>query len=164
MSFFEDLVLQIKQEYHAPDDELTEAIIRSSLKIFLCMAERIRKKNREQQKPKKYQGEFLQLEQLLSDHLLQERQVQFYADAMAISTKKLNRVTQEIKQQTAKNYINEVLVLEMKRFLMNTSLSIKEVAFKTGFDEPTNFVKYFKKISGVTPITFRKKYKLTDQA
>ena len=42
--------------------------------------------------------------------------------------------------------------------LFNTDLSIKEIAYQTGFEEPTNFVKYFKKEVGMTPSVFRKEY------
>ena len=57
-----------------------------------------------------------------------------------------------------KEYIHEQLIMEIKRFLMNTDLSIKEIAYKTGFDEPTNFVKYFKKNTSSTPSAFRKDF------
>ncbi len=61
-------------------------------------------------------------------------------------------------QQPAKLYIDQFLVLEIKRFLMNTALSIKEIAYRTGFEAPTNFVKFFKKFEGITPAAFRKQY------
>lgn len=155
---FTDLILRIKKEYDDPDDSFTEEIIQSSLKIFLCMAERLRKSSRELQPPTRSQLEFLQFQELLQAHLPFERQVQFYAGALSISTRTLNRMTRDIMQQTAKSYINELAVIEMKRLLMNTTLSIKEIAFKTGFEEPTNFVKYFKAVAGMTPIAFRQQY------
>jgi YesN/AraC family two-component response regulator len=40
-------------------------------------------------------------------------------------------------------------------------MSVREISEHTGFDEPTNFVKYFKKHSGQTPEKFRKKNKPT---
>lgn len=162
MRIFTELVVNLKKEYDAPDDAFTEELLQSALKMFLIMAERIRQLKRRDQKMSKSQRNFLQFQQLLQQHLPFERKVQYYADAMSISTKKLNRLTREIMQQAAKNYINEMAVIEMKRLLMNTSLSIKEIAFKTGFEEPTNFVKYFKKISGLTPIAFRNQYQLMD--
>lgn len=155
---FSNLILRIRDEYLAPDDQLTEEIIQSSLKIFLCLAERIRKENRADQAPSKYQEEFLLFQKLLNQHLPKQRQVQFYAEAMSISTKKLNRITQDIMNQAAKAYINDHLIMEMKRLLMNTSLGIKEIAYKTGFEDPTNFVKYFKKNTGQTPVGFRKSF------
>jgi AraC-like DNA-binding protein/quercetin dioxygenase-like cupin family protein len=158
MMIFTELVIRIKQEYDAPDDVFTEELIQSSLKIFLIMAERLRKRKMEARPLTRQQMEFIRFQQLLQEHLPIQRQVQFYADALTISTKKLNRMTQSIMQQTAKSYINEHAVIEMKRLLMNTTLSIKEIAFQTGFEEPTNFVKFFKAEAGMTPIAFRKQY------
>ena len=155
---FENLVKRIKEEYEAPDDNLTEEIIQSSLKIFLGMAERIRKKNRAMFTPSKYQSEFIDFQKLLNEKLFSTRQVQFYAKQMGMSTKKLNRITQEVTNKPAKSYISDILILEIKRFLINTSLSIKEISYKTGFEDPTNFVKFFKKYAGSTPIDFRNKY------
>lgn len=163
MKIFTELVINLKEEYEAPDDVFTEELLQSALKVFLIMAERIRQQKRKAHKLSKSQQAFLEFQQLLQQHLPFERKVQFYADTLSISTKKLNRLTREIMQQAAKSYINEMAVIEMKRLLMNTSLSIKEIAFKTGFEEPTNFVKYFKKISGMTPIVFRKQYQLMDE-
>lgn len=158
INIFKSLVNRIKKEYDAPDDNLTEEIIQSSLKIFLGLSERIRKKNQSTLTVSKYQIEFIQFQNLLNKHLFNSRQVQFYANEMNMSTKKLNRITQELMNKPVKTYINDSLILEIKRFLMNTSLSIKEISYKTGFEDPTNFVKYFKKYTKLTPIDFRNKY------
>jgi len=153
---FNPLVKRISEEYHAPDDFATEEIILAALRIFLCLAQRIRKKNTADQAQPKYYQEFLQFQKLLETHLFSSRQVKFYADQMNMSTKKLNRITQEVMNLPTKNYIDEALLMEIKRFLMNTSLSVKEIAYKTGFEEVTNFVKYFKKLTKTTPTKFRK--------
>ena len=158
LQLFTELVMRIKEEYHAPDDQFTEEIIQSSLKILLCIAERIRKLNCKINPLSRYQDEFLEFQRLLDEHILESRMVQFYAEKMSVSTKKLNRIVQEIMNQTAKAYINEMLIIEMKRLLMNTNFSIKEIAYKTGFEDPTNFVKYFKKATTQTPIEFRKRF------
>jgi len=155
---FTTLIKRIKEEFDAPDDLLTEEIIHSSLKIFLCMAERIRKENRSLTPRSKYHEEFKQFQNLLSKHISNSRKVKFYADQLHISTKKLNRITQEMLDQPAKNYINDFLITEIKRLLMNTTLSIKEVAHRSGFEETTNFVKYFKKYTAQKPTTFRNSY------
>ena len=158
IEIFANLIRQIRAEFDAPDDSFTEEIIASALKIFLCMAERIRKKSLGKQMPLTYREEFLTLQNLLREHLFENRQVNFYAEQMAISAKKLNMLTQEVVGKSAKTYINEQLILEIKRFLMNTALSTKEIAYQTGFEEPTNFVKFFKKYVGQTPLEFRKAF------
>ncbi|MEL6866875.1 MAG: helix-turn-helix domain-containing protein, partial [Bacteroidota bacterium] len=155
---FNSLVTQIQEEFDAADDFATEEIIQCSLRVFLYLAERKRNSHLQTQAKSIYLEEFLQFQHLLESHLLTNRQVQFYAQEMAVSTKKLNRITYAIKQQAAKTYITASLIMEMKRFLLNTALSIKEIAYKCGFDEPTNFVKYFKKHAGIKPGNFRKKH------
>lgn len=155
---FSSIVNRIEKEFQGVDDFATEEIIQSSLKIFLCLAERIRKKNTGAQPQSIYRNEFKEFQKLLKQNLLKNRKVNFYADSMQMSTKKLNRITKEIMNQPAKTYISEYLTLEIKRFLMNTNLSIKEIAYQTGFEDPTNFVKFFKKHSNRTPAEFRKQH------
>lgn len=157
MKLFSFLVDKIRAEYDAPDDALTEELIQATLKIFLGLAERIRKKNLDVVIQSKYKADFLAFQKLLSKHLFTTRKVQFYAQQMNMSTKKLNRITQELSHKPAKVLITEMLILESKRLLMNTSLSIKEISYKVGFEDPTNFVKFFKKHTKFTPIDFRKK-------
>jgi len=59
-----------------------------------------------------------------------------------------------ISRQT--QVIHERKILEAKRLLSNLRLSIKEIAFRLGFDQPTYFTKYFKKHTGLTPRAFIK--------
>ncbi len=153
-----DMVLHIKREYDSPNDDFTEELIQSSLKIFLFLSERISRANREGQPRHFYQDEFVQFQHLIDKNILQKNQVQFYSGQMGISSKKLNRITQAIMGKSAKNYLKDMLVLEIKRYLVNTSLSVKEISYQTGFDVPTNFVKFFKKNTGMTPVAFRKQY------
>jgi AraC family transcriptional regulator, transcriptional activator of pobA len=51
-------------------------------------------------------------------------------------------------------------VLEAKRILAHTTESVKEIGYDLGFEEPTNFIKYFKKHSKLTPTEFREKNQL----
>ena len=155
---FANLVLRIKQEYDRPEDFATEEIIQSALRIFLFEAERIRKTRLSAVPQPLYFEEFAHFQQLLQENVLSNRQVQHYAGELGFSTKKLNRITQEVVRLPAKTYINEKLALEIKRLLMNTNLSIKEIAYMTGFEAPTNFVKFFKKYAGNTPAEFRKSF------
>lgn len=158
IDFFETIANRISDEFHAPDDFATEEIIASLLKMFLLLAERIRRKTTYQSIHPNYYPTFLTFQKLLEQHLMTNRKVLFYAQQLQISTKKLNRITQEIIKKPAKQYINERLIMEMKRLLINTDWSIKEIAYQTGFEEPTNFVKYFKKETSQTPAAFRKTF------
>ena len=158
IKFFEIIANRISEEFHAPDDFATEEIIASLLKMFLLLAERIRRQIAYQSIHPTYYPTFLAFQKLLEEYLLTNRKVQFYAQQLQISTKKLNRITQEIIKKSVKQYLHERLIMEIKRLLINTDWPINEIAYQTGFDEPTNFVKYFKKETNQTPSSFRKTF------
>jgi AraC-like DNA-binding protein len=88
----------------------------------------------------------------------QSRNVKDYALELAVSYKHLNEVCKQFTKKTAKAFIDDIVVLEARRQLSATTNSIKEIGFACGFDEPTNFLKYFRKLTGETPNDFRAKY------
>ncbi|PCJ94796.1 MAG: hypothetical protein COA50_10405 [Flavobacteriaceae bacterium] len=81
-----------------------------------------------------------------------------YANELNTNSKTLTAVSKEYLLDTPANIIKELKLLEAKRMLSNQNLSIKEVAYSLGFDEPTYFTKYFKKGTSLTPKEFQKAY------
>lgn len=92
---------------------------------------------------------------LVERNFSKTRDAKAYASDLSISYKHLNEVSKEVVKATAKSFIDSYVILEAKRMLVSTSLSVKEIAFALGFDEPTNFLKYFKKQVNLTPVEFR---------
>ena len=80
--------------------------------------------------------------------------VQHYAQALGVSDKTLSRVCMAVVGLPAKAVINARLLLEAKRLLAHTAMPIQAVAIELGFDEATNFVKFFRKEGGTTPLAF----------
>jgi len=82
-------------------------------------------------------------------------QVQHFAERLNLHPNYLNSV---IKSKTGKT-INEWIVLRTlstaKTLLKNTALSVKEIAYRLGFSEPTHFNRFFKKHQNITPVTYR---------
>ena len=103
----------------------------------------------------KYLEYFSKFKELVQQNYTKTRDAKVYADDIAISYKHLNEVCKEVVKTTAKAFIDNYVILEAKRMLVSTSLSVKEIAFELGFDEPTNFLKYLKKHTGLTPGEFR---------
>lgn len=155
--FYEDylrLIQDIKIEYQAKNDHLKEDILRNKLKVLLLKSERF-KNNHSQIVNSKYYSEFLQFQNLLKVNIKTEYHVQFYADKLFMSSKKLNTITKEILGFSVKKIVSDIRTLKIKRSLLDLSQSIKEIAFEFGFDEHTNFVKFFKKQTGISPSDFR---------
>ena len=81
--------------------------------------------------------------------------VTHYADRLGYSPRTLNRVARAHTGRSAKQLIDERVVLEAKRLLSHGDAPVAEIAEQLGFDDPSNFSAYFRSRAGVTPGTFR---------
>ena len=103
-----------------------------------------------------YYPGFIQFQQLLRKEIFRSRKVSYYAEQLNMSSKKLNMITQQMVNMPVKTYITASLILEIKRILANSPMTVNEVGYEAGFDEPTNFVKFVKKYTHMTPVELRK--------
>ena len=102
---------------------------------------------------------FLTFKKDLKAYFKDHKKVKYYADRQFISSKTLNLATRAIVDKSAKQFINEYIVLLAKRMLINTNNTSSAIAYALGFDEPTNFTKFFKRIVSLSPSAFQKTYK-----
>ncbi|MCZ4303925.1 helix-turn-helix domain-containing protein [Zoogloeaceae bacterium G21618-S1] len=101
---------------------------------------------------------FNRFKQRLEKAFARQHQVAGYAKQLGCSEKSLNRATLDVAGLTAKAYIAARINLEAKRLLAHTALPIGQIADRLGFDEPTNFVKFFKREVGCSPSEFRRRH------
>lgn len=85
----------------------------------------------------------------------QHHHVASYARHLACSTKSLNRACQAASDVSAKRVIVDRIVLEAKRLLAHSSATAAKISADLGFDEPTNFTKFFRRETNMTPAAFR---------
>ncbi|MFZ9660249.1 MAG: helix-turn-helix domain-containing protein [Chitinophagaceae bacterium] len=155
ISLFND----IEEELSRPSDSFQYQILHNLLHNLLLMAERERRTSGFNEIKKGDNLDYTVLfKNLLEDNFKTVKSVTGYASLMLVSEKKLNKATTSTLGKSAKELIDERIVLEAKRVLAHTNNSIKEIGFELGFDEPTNFIKYFRKHENKTPIEFRKIY------
>ena len=98
---------------------------------------------------------FLKFKNLLEAHYQTSRNADFYAEKLYISYKHLNTICKSIINRTAKQFIDEFLILKAKRLLINSDIRSNQLSFEMGFKDPNNFTKYFKKHTGFTPKRFK---------
>lgn len=79
-----------------------------------------------------------------------------YADVCGISESGFYALFKDYYNMSPLEYRNEIRLLNAKSFLQNSSLSVKEIAFKTGFSDPYYFSRFFKEKTGVSPMKYRK--------
>lgn len=98
------------------------------------------------------------LEKLIETHFRDEKSASFYADQLHISAKHLNRITKSTIDKTTTEVILERVMLEAKRLIVHTDVSLSVIAERLGYDDYAYFSKLFKSKSNVTAFDFRKKY------
>ncbi|QUX94182.1 hypothetical protein C0J08_01640 [Marinomonas sp. CT5] len=94
---------------------------------------------------------FVRFNHHLLNHFNQSRDVIYYANLLGCSYKVLNNICKSITHLTAKNVIDNYVILEAKRMLLTKTQNTQSIAHALGFDESTNFVKFFKRHTGKTP-------------
>ena len=93
---------------------------------------------------------------MLNQHENTEREVKAYAEKLLITPKYLSAVCKEKSGRTALEWITEFTVRNIKYYLLQTDLTVKEIAYKMDFPDVSFFCKYTKKHLGQTPLEFRK--------
>lgn len=155
---FKTTFAQIADELQNERDVSQKVILKNLLQNFLLIAEREIKSNAGSNCNNMDLSYVIQFKNQLESGFREKRTVSFYTDKIGLTEKRLNQATKKILGKTAKEVIDDRVVLEIKRLLVNTADSVKEIGFLLGFDEPTYFIHYFKKHTSTTPVEFREKY------
>jgi AraC family transcriptional activator of pobA len=95
---------------------------------------------------------------LLDRHYRSERMVAFYAGRLGVSETHLNRICRTAFGTSALGAITRRLMLEATRDLTFTTMSVKEVAYSLGFEDPAYFTRFFTKHAGATPTQYRRRH------
>lgn len=97
---------------------------------------------------------------LNNEHIESKLQVKYLAEQLHLHPNYLNSVIKSKTGKTVNDWIAFQTIIVAKDFLLNTSHSSKEIAYKLGFSEPTHFSRFFKKNTLLSPNAFRKSNKL----
>ncbi|MBI2769239.1 MAG: helix-turn-helix transcriptional regulator [Burkholderiales bacterium] len=83
--------------------------------------------------------------------------VRDFARRIGYSESTLSRACLAATGRTAKQAVDGRVALEAKRLLAHSDAPVAEIAYRLGFSEPTNFVKFFRRTAGLTPLEFRRR-------
>lgn len=90
--------------------------------------------------------------ELLTQNIEKEYAIKFYADSLRISPNHLNKVVKTVTGKTALHVLNEIRLERAQQYLLSpNNLSISEIAYQLGFDDPSYFSRFFKKSVGISP-------------
>jgi AraC-like DNA-binding protein len=99
---------------------------------------------------------FRNFQRLVEEKFWKWHRVAEYADLLGCSEKSLTSAAMEVAGVNAKAFITSRINLEAKRLLAHTAVSVALIGERLGFEDPTNFVKFFKREVGCTPGAFRR--------
>ena len=86
---------------------------------------------------------------------LQLKTAQDYAKNLNMHTNHLNRAVKEVTGKATTTHISERIISEAKALLLHTDWNIADIAYALGFEYPTYFNNFFKKITGTNPKSLR---------
>lgn len=101
----------------------------------------------------------LLLKNVYKDGLADLPNVQFFANKMNLSPNYLGDIIKAHTKKSAIEHIHEFVTHQAKTLLLETDLSLTEIAFQLGFSYPNYFSKFFKKQTQMSPNQFRKNHK-----
>ena len=81
-----------------------------------------------------------------------------YAKALHVSVKHLNDTVKASTGFSVSLHIQQQIMLEARRLLYHSSLSVKEIAYTLGYEDVVYFTRLFKKNTGLTPLSFRRQF------
>jgi len=159
-----DIVENIKQEYHTNIDRFSKQIIISQIESLLNYSERFynrqfitREKSNHQilERLEKVLNDYFNTDDLLSKGL---PTVQYIADKLNVSQKYLSTLLKVLTGQSTQQYIHDKLIEKAKEKLSTTNLSVSEIAYELGFEHPQSFSKLFKTKTKLSPLKFRESF------
>jgi AraC family transcriptional activator of pobA len=153
IKFIEDVMRKMLAEFRTTHD-WHNAMLLSWLRVLLIYTSRLyseqfsNKTSSERKILTKFMG-------LIDEHFSRHHQVSDYASFFKITAGHLSDIIKEQSGKTATELIHERIMLEAKRHLLHTEWSMKEIAFSLGFEDAAYFGRFFKRIEGATPATYR---------
>lgn len=156
-----NIIQNIKQEYHSNIDRFSQSIIISQIETLLNYAERF------------YQRQFItrkisnhhilnRLEEILTEYFNGEDlsvkglpTVQFISEQLHLSPTYLRSLLKVLTGQNTQQHIHDKLIEKAKEKLSTSALSVSEIAYELGFEHSQSFSKLFKAKTNLSPSEFR---------
>lgn len=152
----DDVLSKMDAEFNVNEED-KENILLSYLKILITHISRLKKVLTPQAIPHMDSNLklFRDYKIAIERNFKKQHGVQYYAELLATQPRTINTASRKCIGKTAGELIDNRILLEAKRELYYGDKSIKEIAFELGFDDPAYFTRFFKKLTGVSPIEYK---------
>ncbi|MGL2965853.1 helix-turn-helix domain-containing protein [Flavobacterium sp. XGLA_31] len=154
----------IREELNGTIDDFSQDVVISYIEVLLNYSNRFYK--RQFLTRKHISNDLLtKMEELLNTYFEQETTlnlgvptVDYLAGQLHVSPRYLSDMLRSVTGQNAQQHIHATLIEKAKEYLTATSLSVAEIAYKLGFEQPQSFNKLFKNKTKQTPVQFKHEF------
>jgi len=158
VSLFEKMLEEQKSEYAHKDE-----VIRNYIQLMIHEALKLEPSqnyDQHQNAASRLSAVFMELLERQfpiesPDEPLKLRSAKDYAKELSVHVNYLNRAVKQTTGKSTSTHISERIANEAKALLMHTDWNVSKIAFALGFEYPTYFNNFFKKITGTTPKEMR---------
>ena len=130
-------------------------ILRSYLDLLLLKLARGYRSGGEDKAGNSTSAKLRKLEQLIDKHFIKLKLPREYADMVNLSPSYLNNICKQTLGKTLSQLITERVILEAKRYLAHSDLTVSQLSDKLNFSSPSYFGRFFRKHTGHTPEAFK---------
>lgn len=154
----ESLVTQLHYEYRYPAQGRESMLCATMLALAVTVARRAERR-RTHQHPHRYKGHthVIRYQRLIEEHYQKQPSISWLADQIGITASYLNTMCKQLAGVGAQQLLHDRLILEAKRRLTYTQMTISQVSDQLGFSEPAYFTRFFKRHTGLSPRDFRQR-------
>jgi len=99
-------------------------------------------------------SKFIEFKLMVETHLTEQPSINTIAEKLALTTNSLYRLVKENSGTSPKDFFTNRLMIEAQRKLRYSNLSVKELAYELGFNDPDYFSRLFKKSTGKSVTQF----------
>lgn len=153
----DDLIKNIKQEIDSSDWEKDEHVLRALLYQTLTLLNRYFIFQHQLASSPLSVGKYHmdKFTTLVETEFSNHHSIPFYADKLCITPNYLNEIVKSITGNTAKQIIQSRILLEAKKLLLYSSLSVSEIAIRLNYETTSYFIRFFRNQTGRTPLSYR---------
>lgn len=155
----QNIIEEIKSEMNS-EDSSTEEMLRILLKLIILKSTRIWKQQHQLAESTQHNDvQFLRkFSKLVEQHYKTHHTVADYAELLFITPKNLSKKIGLISKSTPNDIIKDRIILESKRLLAHTKMTVKKIAYSLNYEDDAYFIRFFTKHAGLSPVSFRKQF------
>ena len=150
-----DQLLQLVRDERLSETARQASVLRAYLHILIVELQRLYALNGLEHHASYELQVVRRFKRLITERFKTEKSVANYASEMGISTSHLNNILKEKTGRSPGALIRNEVVLEAKRLLVHSALTVAEIGYRLNFEDPSYFARFFKREAGMSPTLFR---------